>query len=124
MGCRGKAWPVRRSPDYQSLAVLHTAFYQHLMDNPALFAALMAQMHPSVSSNDELVERLRASGTPDKVLSAFKEVDRGFFAPEDESCSPYDDMPVRRGKLHLSAPGIYAKVLEAFDLQEGMSFLN
>merc|ERR1712159_431237 len=85
---------------------------------------LMWHHHHVPQSNDELADCLRAQGVSEKVLSAFEAVDRGHFFTEDEHCSPYEDSPIRRGRLHLSQPGVYAKILEAFDLQEGMSFLN
>lgn len=36
----------------------------------------------------------------------------------------YTDRPFKKGKIHLSAPHMYATVLEALDLRAGKSFLN
>jgi protein-L-isoaspartate(D-aspartate) O-methyltransferase len=52
-------------------------------------------------------------------------VDRKLFAPTTEAAFVYADMPIRSGRHHLSAPGIYAEALEALlPLREGQSFLN
>jgi len=59
-----------------------------------------------------------------KILEAFARVDRGHFWTPESTLNPYADMPIRHGRLHLSMPSVYAKVVEAFDLKEGMSFLN
>lgn len=36
----------------------------------------------------------------------------------------FQDSALRSGNVHLSAPGIYAKVMEALELKRGQSFLN
>ncbi|CAJ1436714.1 unnamed protein product [Effrenium voratum] len=71
---------------------------------------------------DELVEShaLRTN----ECIDAFKAVDRGHFWPPGGDLA-YADMPLRHGRLHLSAPHIYGKALESLmPLQPGMSFLN
>jgi len=72
---------------------------------------------------DELVESHALRST--ECIAAFKAVDRGHFWPRDGGDLAYADMPLRHGKLHLSAPHIYGKALESLmPLQSGMSFLN
>lgn len=51
----------------------------------------------------------------------------GHFIDPPESATEevrYINTPFRNGVQHLSAPGIYATVLESFELIEGQSFLN
>lgn len=36
----------------------------------------------------------------------------------------YKDLAWKHGNIHLSAPCIYSEVMEALDLQPGLSFLN
>ena len=60
-----------------------------------------------------------------QVVAAFRAVDRGQFVDDEESKEAiYMDMPFRHGRLHLSAPSIYAAALEALELEEGHSVLN
>lgn len=80
-------------------------------------------------SNKSMVDRL--VDKHDYISSAtvegvFRAVDRAMYfeLEEGEATDPYDDDPWRRGNLHLSAPCIYAKVVEALDLRQGHSFLN
>lgn len=80
-------------------------------------------------SNKSMVDRL--VDKHDYISSAtvegvFRAVDRAMYfeLEEGEATDPYDDDPWRRGNLHLSAPCIYAKVVEALDLRPGLSFLN
>ena len=75
---------------------------------------------------DRLVENNSYIDTPE-VESAFRAVDRAFYyliEPDSEPVDPYEDDPWRSGNLHLSAPAIYAKVVQALDFKPGMSFLN
>jgi len=65
----------------------------------------------------------------EEVFRAFLSVDRADFLPlQFRDRTAYEDKPFREsvnGTLyHLSAPHIYATVLEALDLSEGLSFLN
>eukprot|EP00913_Durusdinium_trenchii_P001462 g1354.t1 len=62
-------------------------------------------------------------------IEAFRVVDRADFwirgSRADLSSEVYQDAPLRYGKLHQSAPHIYARALEALmPLKTGMSFLN
>ncbi|EQC32538.1 hypothetical protein SDRG_09861 [Saprolegnia diclina VS20] len=80
----------------------------------------------SGATNDELALALRDHDVikSDMVLAAFQAVDRGLFVPRTMVERAYNDYPIRVGSMHLSAPHIYAQVLEAFDLFHGLSFLN
>jgi len=44
--------------------------------------------------------------------------------PVTKSVSCPRDLAWKHGNIHLSAPCIYAEVLESLKLEEGMSFLN
>lgn len=84
------------------------------------------QSDAEVSSNFKMVEELERSGTltSPACINAFLAVDRGAFWTENSGVT-YIDMPLRSGKLHQSAPHIYARALEAMmPLRPGMSFLN
>jgi len=78
-------------------------------------------------SNQAMVENLRRSGalrTPE-CIAAFQVIDRGHFWVEASGPLAYADMPLRHGRLHQSAPHIYARALEALlPLHSGLSFLN
>ena len=80
-------------------------------------------------SNDELVDNLCYESyivTP-KVEEVFRKIDRADymkFESEEERIDAYDDRALRKGVLHLSAPCIYTKALEALKIERGHSFLN
>lgn len=79
-------------------------------------------------SNKIMVDRLvqkKHIRTP-LVEGVFRAVDRAMYfeVDEGEATDPYGDEPWRRGNLHLSAPCIYANVVEALNLRSGLSFLN
>eukprot|EP00930_Biecheleria_cincta_P062478 TRINITY_DN47949_c0_g1_i1.p1 TRINITY_DN47949_c0_g1~~TRINITY_DN47949_c0_g1_i1.p1 ORF type:complete len:576 (-),score=88.45 TRINITY_DN47949_c0_g1_i1:91-1611(-) len=72
---------------------------------------------------DELVESNALHS--EEAIAAFKAVDRGHFWPSQGGDLAYADMPLRYGRLHLSAPHIYGKALESLmPLRPGMSFLS
>ena len=77
-------------------------------------------------NNEELVDNLvdvEYIKTP-AVERVFRAVDRGdYYLPEHRDAA-YKDVAWKSGHLHLSAPCIYAEVLEALCLGPGMSFLN
>jgi protein-L-isoaspartate O-methyltransferase len=77
-------------------------------------------------NNEELVDNLVEAEyikTPG-VERVFRAVDRGdYYLPEHKD-SAYKDLAWKHGNIHLSAPCIYAEVLEALCLGPGMSFLN
>jgi len=79
------------------------------------------------SNNDAMVDELVESNSlhSKEAIAAFKAVDRGHFWPSQGGDLAYADMPLRHGRLHLSAPHIYGKALESLlPLRPGMSFLN
>ncbi|KAK9953714.1 hypothetical protein ABG768_015843 [Culter alburnus] len=76
--------------------------------------------------NDELIDNLKEAHyiRSDLVEKAFRAIDRADYYLEDYRDSAYKDLAWRHGNLHLSAPCIYSEVMEALDLQPGLSFLN
>ncbi|CAL1172905.1 unnamed protein product [Cladocopium goreaui] len=102
---------------------MHTALHQRIM------AAHEDEVH---MSNERMVNQLRRSGAlrSQACVDAFKAVDRAHFwirglRSEIYGTEVYGDAPLRYGKLHQSAPHIYARALEALmPLKTGMSFLN
>ncbi|CAB1336330.1 unnamed protein product, partial [Coregonus sp. 'balchen'] len=51
-------------------------------------------------------------------------IDRADYYLEEFRDNAYKDLAWRHGNIHLSAPCIYSEVMEALDLQPGLSFLN
>ena len=47
-------------------------------------------------------------------VQAFREVDRGFFAPKERQHEAYYDQPIKCGNLHMSAPHIYGTSAASF----------
>eukprot|EP00428_Durinskia_dybowskii_P028609 CAMPEP_0170240432 /NCGR_PEP_ID=MMETSP0116_2-20130129/19974_1 /TAXON_ID=400756 /ORGANISM="Durinskia baltica, Strain CSIRO CS-38" /LENGTH=517 /DNA_ID=CAMNT_0010491251 /DNA_START=119 /DNA_END=1670 /DNA_ORIENTATION=+ len=79
------------------------------------------------NNNDAMVDDLQRSGAlrTAACIAAFRAVDRGHFWVAGSGNIAYADMPLRSGRLHQSAPHIYARALEALmPLRAGMSFLN
>lgn len=76
--------------------------------------------------NDELVDNLKAANyirTP-LLERVFRAVDRGDYFTSENRELAYRDNAWKKGNLHLSAPCIYAKVMEGLQLAPGQSFLN
>lgn len=73
---------------------------------------------------DELVKLTLINS--ERVEGAFRAVDRGMYfdLSSSDDFDPYSDSPWRQGNIHISAPCIYARVVEALDLKPGLSFLN
>uniref|UniRef100_W5K4Q2 Protein-L-isoaspartate (D-aspartate) O-methyltransferase domain containing 2 n=1 Tax=Astyanax mexicanus TaxID=7994 RepID=W5K4Q2_ASTMX len=76
--------------------------------------------------NDELIDNLKEAHyiRSDLVERAFRAIDRADYYLEEYRDSAYKDLAWRHGNLHLSAPCIYSEVMEALELQPGLSFLN
>ena len=76
--------------------------------------------------NDELIDNLKEAQyiRSELVESAFRAIDRADYYLEEFRDSAYKDLAWRHGNIHLSAPCIYSEVMEALDLQPGLSFLN
>lgn len=76
--------------------------------------------------NDDLIDNLKEAHyiRSELVERAFRAIDRADYYLEEYRDSAYKDLAWRHGNLHLSAPCIYSEVMEALDLQPGLSFLN
>ncbi|XP_028849559.1 protein-L-isoaspartate O-methyltransferase domain-containing protein 2a [Denticeps clupeoides] len=76
--------------------------------------------------NDELIDNLKEAQyiRTDLVEQAFRAIDRADYYLEEFRDSAYKDLAWRHGNIHLSAPCIYSEVMEALELQPGLSFLN
>ena len=77
-------------------------------------------------NNGELIDNLVKAGyirTP-SIEKVFRAVDRGEYYLPNYRQSAYKDEPWKHGNIHLSAPNIYAVVLESLKLGPRMSFLN
>lgn len=77
-------------------------------------------------TNDELVDNLIDAGLikSQQVERVFRAVDRGIFYLPEHRDSAYRDLAWREGLIHISAPCIYAKVLECLELRPSQYFLN
>ncbi|CAI4221136.1 unnamed protein product [Auanema sp. JU1783] len=86
--------------------------------------------------NEELVDTLVKAGhiQSTHIELAFRLVDRGRYVPEKYLKEIYGDQPFKvpesdaaswtPGFLHISAPCMYACVLEKLDIRKGHAFLN
>ncbi|XP_047600222.1 protein-L-isoaspartate O-methyltransferase domain-containing protein 2 isoform X2 [Lutra lutra] len=76
--------------------------------------------------NDELVDNLKEAQyiRTAPVEQAFRAIDRADYYLEEFKENAYKDLAWKHGNIHLSAPCIYSEVMEALDLQPGLSFLN
>lgn len=77
-------------------------------------------------NNDELIDNLIEGGliNTQMVERVFRAVDRGTFYLSKHKESAYRDLAWREGLIHISAPCIYTRVMEALELQSGQYFLN
>ncbi|VVC36174.1 S-adenosyl-L-methionine-dependent methyltransferase [Cinara cedri] len=80
----------------------------------------------SDNSNDELINSLIKNEYIHtiKVEKAFRSVDRGFYYNDEEKHHAYRDSAWQSEAMHLSAPCVYATVLECLELCSGHKFLN
>ncbi|KAM4692123.1 protein-L-isoaspartate O-methyltransferase domain-containing protein 2 isoform 1-T2 [Rhinophrynus dorsalis] len=76
--------------------------------------------------NDELIDNLKEAQyiRTEVVEQAFRAIDRADYYLEEFKDNAYKDLAWKHGNIHLSAPCIYSEVMEALDLQPGLSFLN
>jgi protein-L-isoaspartate(D-aspartate) O-methyltransferase len=88
---------------------------------------MMLMRGPVAASNQAMVQDLEDAGTltTPECVAAFRAIDRQHFWVPGGGDLAYADMPLRHGRLHQSAPHIYARALESLmPLKPGMSFLN
>ena len=87
----------------------------------------------TAKTNQELVQQLIDDGSlkSEKIIAAFKEVDRKLFLPPHlHTLDVYANTPLREpcknaGFYHQSQPLIYGRVLERLmPITPGMAFLN
>jgi len=115
-------------PGHAQFQELHDALGPH-----ALLQLFFQFRHERQRSTTyaELIESLEGAGhlRSPAVKAAFVAVDRKTYcegAEDDEEC--YADTPFRSTStgvvVHLSAPSIYARAVEALELRRGHSFLN
>ncbi len=80
-----------------------------------------------MKSNDELVRYLVDIGylRTDKVIEAFRSIDRRDFVPEDKKDLAYEDVviPVKEG-VTLSQPSVVAIMIEELSPEEGNKILE
>lgn len=77
-------------------------------------------------NNDELIDNLvEADYIKTKLVEkVFRAVDRANYYLPDHRGAAYKDLAWKHKNLHLSAPCIYSEVMEALQLEPGLSFLN
>lgn len=58
------------------------------------------------------------------MIQVFRQVDRSYYMifeeGEDDPLEAYEDHAWRKGTLHLSAPCIYSRAMEALKLDKGI----
>lgn len=76
--------------------------------------------------NDDLVDKLVEADyiKTSLVEKVFRAVDRADYYLPDQRESAYKDLAWKHEHLHMSAPCIYSEVMEALQLEPGLSFLN
>lgn len=98
------------------------------MSRPALMApgrnssGLPGAWRCTGRNNEEMVDKFVHVGviTSKEVEEAFRAVPRGAFVPPGQQLEAYFDSPLRgEPHVHMSAPHMYATVLEALDLSPG-----
>lgn len=74
-------------------------------------------------NNEEMVDKFVHVGiiSSKEVEDAFRFIPRGAFVPSEIQDEAYIDAPIRGDPhVHMSAPHMYATILEALDLQPGL----
>lgn len=76
--------------------------------------------------NDDLVDKLVEADYIKTALveKVFRAIDRANYYLPDQRESAYKDLAWKHEHLHMSAPCIYSEVMEALQLEPGLSFLN
>lgn len=77
-------------------------------------------------SNDELIDTLMDNNylRSDHLQKVLRSVDRKLYFTNEYKLLAYRDSAWQYNQIHLSAPSIYASVLEYLDIQQGHTFLN
>lgn len=78
-------------------------------------------------NNEEMVDRFVEAGliSSKEVEDTFRAVPRGAFVPSEQFDEAYFDSPLRGDPhVHMSAPHMYATILEALDLCPGKRLLD
>ena len=75
--------------------------------------------------SEELAKKLVEKGSiqSEKIETVFAKVSRAVFVPPELEEKAFEDRPIRQGMFHLSAPHMYAIVLEALDVQSGQYYV-
>lgn len=89
----------------------------------------MGQLISSPSNNRNNIQLTNSLIRREFILSmdverAFRCVDRGFYYTNDEKHIAYRDRAWQSNEIHLSAPCVYATVLECLKISPGQKFLN
>lgn len=76
--------------------------------------------------HDDLVDKLKTANyiKTDTIETVYRAVDRAFYFLPECRDNAYRDLAWKKGNIHLSAPCIYAEVMESLCLEPGLSFLN
>ncbi|XP_021568894.1 protein-L-isoaspartate O-methyltransferase domain-containing protein 2 isoform X1 [Carlito syrichta] len=93
---------------------------------PSVIILTMGGAVSAGEDNDELIDNLKEAQyiRTELVEQAFRAIDRADYYLEEFKENAYKDLAWKHGNIHLSAPCIYSEVMEALDLQPGLSFLN
>lgn len=78
------------------------------------------------TTNDQLINTLikREYIHTMDVEKVFRCVDRGFYYTDQDRHNAYRGTAWQSNLIHLSAPSVYATVLECLELNKGLKFLN
>ena len=108
------------APAYDNFIMI---FYSMQQDQKTL---IMGGAVSAGHDNDELITNLCEANyiRSKEVEKVFRLVDRGDYFPGDYPEDAYKDLAWKQGNVHISAPCIYCEVMEAFELKEGLTFLN
>lgn len=95
-------------------------------DRPHILTDRMGGAVSAGEDNDDLIDNLKEAYyiRSELVERAFRAIDRADYYLDEYRDNAYKDLAWRHGNIHLSAPCIYSEVMEALDLQPGLSFLN
>ncbi|XP_043252167.1 protein-L-isoaspartate O-methyltransferase domain-containing protein 1-like isoform X2 [Colletes gigas] len=86
----------------------------------------MGSTESIIKNNNDLVDNLMKFGyiRTKEVEQVFRAVDRANYVISRDRKNAYRVLAWKYGKIHLSAPHVYSKVMEGLCLKPGLSFLN